>query len=176
MHMKNKEQFRSRHLISGSIPFWVTVLIALTISSLAQAQQSGSYGAIPLGQAIDRTLEPAPAGGVAWHSFSVEVPSNVPVLTVQVDGFGHDIDLAAKFGSEILSYDDVDFLEVSADGNPRFQVQNPAAGTWHIDVFNGHATGAVYRLWVTAPVDGPVDGGNPNAESLKNRSRRPYQT
>jgi len=171
--MKNKAKLRSRRLTSGSPPIWMAVLVALTISSLAQAQQSGNYGAIPLGQAIDRTLEPAPPGGVAWHSFSVEVPSNVPYLTVQVDGFGHDIDLAAKFGAAIVDYNNVDFLDVSADGNPRFQVQNPAAGTWHIDVFNGHATGAAYRLWVTAPLDGPVDGGNPNARTLKNRSRRP---
>jgi len=60
------------------------------------------------------------------------VPNTIPPgsgpLTVSVEGFGSDIDLALAFGAPILDSGDVDFLDVSDDPDPSRTIAAPAAG------------------------------------------------
>ena len=123
--MPNQDDPRLKRLNNCAVSLLAAILAALLISAFAQAQESGTYGAIALGQAVEMTLTPAPPDGVAWHAYSVQLPSGVPALYVLIDGLGNDIDLAVKFGAEIVSYDDVDYLDASAEGNPWFGVENP---------------------------------------------------
>jgi len=168
-----------------STPLAAALLVAALIAPLAAAQTpSGEYGAVPIGGSIDGVLAPlVEQGGVVYHTYTVAVPAPGPI-TVRIDGFGSDLDLALKFGAPILDYRDVDHLDTSADGNPTFTFQAPAAGILYVDVLNLLPEAARYRLTVTGssaglpaappaspplppaqPAAPPAPAGNPLAPS-----------
>jgi hypothetical protein len=135
-----------------SIQLAVTLAIGCLWAPFAAAQTpSGDYGAVPIGGSVEGVLTAlAEQGGVVYHTYTATIPGPGPV-TVRVEGFGSDLDLALKFGAPIVDYRDVDHLDTSDDGNPTFTFQAPAAGVLYIDVLNLLPAAARYRLTVTAP-------------------------
>lgn len=132
---------------------WPTIVLAwaLLASAAGQGTPSGEYGAVPLGGSVEGTLAPAhEAFGAVYHTYVVTIPPASGPVTVMVEGFGSDIDLALKLGAPIVDYDDVDFLEVSDDPDPRHTFASPPAGPLYIDVLNLLSTPARYRLSVSA--------------------------
>lgn len=124
-------------------------------SSPNTASGNGSYGSLSIGSARSNTIA-APAPGdeyPVYHSYVVEVPAGTSQLVVEVDGQGHDLDLAAKAGSAITSYEagQLDYKEFSAKPNPRYVINDPDSGTLHVDVVNRQIDQpASYKITVTA--------------------------
>ncbi len=80
----------------------------------------------------------ATAGGVDYQTYRVRVPEGATSLTIEMSADG-DLDLAAKYGSEIQSYaddGDWDYLDVTEATDGTFRIETPHAGVWYVDVFN----------------------------------------
>ncbi|MBS3933647.1 MAG: trypsin-like peptidase domain-containing protein [Truepera sp.] len=118
-------------------------------------QPSGNYGAISIGASRSNIVAAATAETLVYHTYTVAVPAGLASLTISVDGKGSDLDLAARFGTEITSYrtkeegGDWDFLDLSAVPNPSFTYSNPPAGTLYIDVINVITQPSAYTVSVT---------------------------
>jgi len=128
-------------------------------------QPSGNFGAITIGASRSGIIAAATTETLVYHTYTVAVPPGLASLTITVDGKGNDLDLAARFGAEITSYrakedgGDWDYLDLSANPNPRFAYNNPPAGTLYIDLINVITKPSAYTVSVT-PVNvptGPVD-------------------
>jgi hypothetical protein len=135
-----------------STPLAAALLVAALWAPFAAAQTpSGEYGAVPIGGSVEGVLAAlVEQGGVVYHTYTVSVPAPGPV-TISVEGFGSDLDLALKFGAPILDYRDVDHLDTSEDGNPTFTFQAPAAGVLYVDVLNLLPAAASPASWQWAP-------------------------
>ena len=100
------------------------------------AVPSGSQGALAIGQSVSRTA--ASAGeSVTWHTYVISVPAGQPEITVSVTSMD-DIDFAFKFGSEIMNYNEVDFLSDVVDLGASQTISNPPAGPLYLDVLNAY--------------------------------------
>lgn len=127
-----------------------------TLPAVGAGQPSGSYGMIPLGASRTGVIAAATEDALVYHTYTVEVPAGVASLTVSVDGQGSDLDLATRMGAEITSYrskdegGDWDFIDLSAEPNPRFTYTNPPAGTLYIDVINLIGQASAYTVSVVA--------------------------
>lgn len=148
---------------SGFVRGFVRLGIFLLLSGgavSAQGQPSGSYGELAPGETREGVLAPATDDALVYHTYTVTVPAGLTRLTVAVDGMGNDIDLALKFGSEITSYHetngDFDRLDFSAEPNPGFSLEDPAAGILYIDVVNLIEVAAPYALTVAAEWAAPT--------------------
>lgn len=91
----------------------------------------------------------------SYHTYIVNVPAGVTTMVIRMDA-DDDLDLAAKFGSEILSYEekpngDWDFLDQELDFFAEFVISNPQPGPWYIDVHNalGPSVTGNYTMTVT---------------------------
>lgn len=135
------------------------VLLAwlLATTAAAQGSASGEYGALALGGSVEGTLAPVHGDEiVVYHTYVVSIPAASGPVTVSVEGFGNDIDLALKLGAPIVDYGDVDFLDVSDDPDPSHTIAAPAAGPLYIDVLNLLPVPARYRLSVVAAAAPPA--------------------
>ena len=142
--VRPRRSSRGRSFVAGA----VLVAVAALATHAAAQSPSGEYGAVPLGGSVEGVLAGiVERDGFVYHTYTVAVPAAGPV-TVRVDGFGSDIDLALKFGAPIVDYRDVDHLDTSADPNPAFTFQAPAAGILYVDVLNLLPQPARYRLSV----------------------------
>jgi len=125
--------------------------------ALAQGSPSGDYGPVPLGGSVQGAI--APAGDFpTFHTYLLELPAGSGPVTIQLEGFGHDMDLALKFGTPIVNYDEVDHLDVSEEPNPSYTIPAPSAGVVYIDVLNLLPQAAQYRLSVTGSAAGSTPG------------------
>ncbi len=121
------------------------------VSNAGTAQPSGSYGAITLGSSISGAIANKTGEETfVFHSYTVEVPAGLEQLTISVDGGGRDVDMAVKAGSEILDYNDVDYLDDSTATSASYTYNNPSAGTIYIDVVNLLEQPINYTVSVTA--------------------------
>ncbi len=106
----------------------------------ANTTESATIGAIQPGQAATGRLSGV-AEAVSYHTYFVEVPAGTQQLVISMSADA-DLDLAAKFGSEIASYlnqaDGGDWTERdnSTSTGAEFVLENPQAGRWYIDVYN----------------------------------------
>jgi hypothetical protein len=122
-----------------------------SVPALAQGDPSGKYGSLALGASVEGTLAGVVDDEVVvYHSYAVPVPAGVERVTVQVEGFGLDLDLAIKVGGPIVDYDDVDHLDVSEAPDPSHTLTVAAPDTLHVDVLNLWPDPAPYRLTVQA--------------------------
>ena len=135
----------------------LVVTWALLASAAGQGTPSGEYGSLPLGGSVEGTLAPALGHeGAVYHTYVVTIPPASGPVTVTVEGFGSDIDLALKLGAPIVDYDDVDVLDLSEDPDPRHTFAAPPAGPLYVDVLNLMPAPARYRLSVSAGPSAPV--------------------
>jgi serine protease Do len=112
---------------------------------------SGDYGSIDVGQVITGTI----AGTVGeddlvFHGYSLNVPPGTSQLNIEIIGEGEDLDLAVNIGTPIETYDEVDYLDITEEPNPRYQLVNPTPGTVYIDVLNLLTSPARYQLSVSS--------------------------
>ncbi len=122
-------------------------LFILSCLTCSYAQESGFYGALDLPSNQQQTMAAISGEDIVYHTYRVEVPAGSAQLIISINGYDHDFDLAAKAGSEIQDYEsDYDFIDLSEDPNPSFAINNPAAGSWFIDVINSYDTSATYGL------------------------------
>lgn len=137
----------------------------LVATAAAQGSPSGEYGSLPLGGSVEGTLAPVQGEElVVYHSYVVTIPPGSGPVTVSVEGFGSDIDLALRLGAPIVDYGDVDFLDVSDDPDPSHTIAVPAAGPLYVDVLNLLPAPARYRLSViAAPAPATPTPANPLA-------------
>lgn len=127
------------------------LLVATGVPAWAQGTPSGEYGALALGGSVEGVL----AGiqereTVVFHTYVVTIPPGSGPVTVRVEGFGSDVDLALNLGTPIYAYADADHLDTSTDPNPRHTIEAPVAGPLYVDVMNLEPMPARYRLTVTA--------------------------
>ncbi len=83
------------------------------------------------------------------HVYVLQLPAGVPHLTVAVDAFGDDADLAVYYGFE----EEELFYDISVDPYPVFSVANPRAGRYEIQVLNLLVQDLVYVLHVLSAPD-----------------------
>jgi len=94
-------------------------------------------------------------GGVAdqinYHTYSIEVPAGTPTLTIALTADA-DVDMAAKFGSEIQTWaneGDWEYRDLTEASGATFEISLPTPGTWYVDVIYYYETGtANYTLEV----------------------------
>lgn len=116
-----------------------------------QGTPSGEVGPLALGASVEGVLAGIQGREtVVFHTYVVTIPPGTGQVTVRVEGFGSDVDLALKLGAPITAYADVDHLDTSADPNPSHTIAAPAAGPLYVDVMNLLPAPARYRLTVTA--------------------------
>ncbi len=161
--MERVARIRTRPTWSAAAWLLAAALAASVAAGVAAAQgsPSGDYGEVPLGGSVEGVL--AGAGGAepfVYHTYVVPIAAGSGPVTVRVEGFGSDIDLAVKFGAPIFDYDHVDHLDISDDPDPSYTFDAPAAGPLYVDVLNLLSAPARYRLHVSAAAAG---GTNPLA-------------
>ena len=127
----------------------LTLLFSLVGPALAQGTPSGEYGQVGIGQPISGVMTAATDEQIVFHTYVVTVAAGTPNLTIKLSGDGADLDLAVKFGTPILDYNDVDHLDTSDEPNPSYTVIDPPAGVIYIDVLNLVPQAAAYQLNVT---------------------------
>lgn len=130
------------------------LLVATGHPAWAQGTPSGEYGALALGGSVEGVL----AGiqereTIVFHTYVVTIPPGSGPVTVRVEGFGSDIDLALNLGTPIFAYADADHLDTSTDPDPRHTIAAPVAGPLYVDVMNLEPAPARYRLTVTTEPD-----------------------
>jgi len=99
------------------------------------------------------------AQGFAYHTYVVDLPAGMARLVVELAA-DHDLDIALKHGSEIVSYADKDrggdwdYRDIATHDPTTLVVERPAGGPWYIDVINalGAPRNGTYRLTVTTTV------------------------
>ena len=111
------------------------------------AVPSGNQGALAIGQSVTRTAAAA-VENLTWHSYVISVPAGQPAITVSVTS-ADDIDFAYRFGSEILDYNQVDFLSDQVDQGGSQTISNPPAGLLYVDVLNAYSRPIEYTVSVT---------------------------
>lgn len=130
----------------------------------APTRESAVVGAMPLEGAAQGSLA-AVSGGNAYHTYWVDVPAGVARWTLTLDA-DVDLDLAAKFGTEIQSYaergqgGDWDDRNIETTNPAVLVIDAPRAGRWYVDVFNALAPGTVGSYRLTSSTGG---GGAPAA-------------
>lgn len=135
------------------------LLVATGVPAWAQGTPSGEYGALALGGSAEGVL--AGIQGletVVFHTYVVTIPPDSGPVSVWVEGFGSDVDLALNLGAPIHAYADADHLDTSTDPNPSHTIEAPVAGPLYVDVMNLLPTPARYRLTVTAAPAGDAPG------------------
>jgi hypothetical protein len=153
---------RTQH--ARNLAAWAFVAFATASIALAQGTPSGEYGALPLGGAVEGTLAGIVGDEtVVFHTYTVALPAGTGAVTVAVEGFGRDLDLAVKFGAPIVDYADVDHLDVSEVPDPTYTFMAAAAGVLYVDVLNLLPQPAAYRLTVRAAGAGLPGGGAASA-------------
>lgn len=109
-----------------------------------------TVGSITLGQTLEAAIGGSPSGA-NFHTYTLQVPAGTPSLVIELKGDA-DVDLAAKFGSDITSWaDDGDweYRDITEASGARFEIALPTPGTWYIDVIHYFESGAVnYSLTV----------------------------
>lgn len=142
---------RTRRSRAGIALALAWVVLQLAAGTSAQGSPSGDYGSLPLGGSVEGVLAPiATQDGLVYHAYTVSVPRDAGAVTVRVEGFGSDIDLAIRVGAPITDYAEVDHLDVSDDPDPSHILSVPGGGTLYIDVLNLLPAAARYRLTVSA--------------------------
>lgn len=120
----------------------------------AVAVPSGHQGSLAIGQSISKTAAAMQPDAITWHSYAVSIPAGQPQITISVTS-DDDIDFAYKFGSEILDWSDVDFLENTFEPGGSSTVDNPPAGLLYIDVLNAYPRPISYTVRVSQVRDAP---------------------
>ncbi len=132
-------------------------LSGLTSAAPSAPQPSGIIGALTLGQATNGNLL-GDTESAAYHTYTLDVPAEAPSLTLFLDA-EHDLDIAAKYGAEILDYrlrdegGDTDYIDIGLDNPTELTIIAPQAGRWYIDVVNLLTDGeaSTYSLRVAIP-------------------------
>lgn len=73
-----------------------------------------------------------------YHTYELEVPAGLPAMSIALTA-DSDLGIAVRYGAQITGWgegDDWDYLDISAGKGATFEVPNPRAGTWYIDVIN----------------------------------------
>ena len=118
----------------------------------ANTTGSGIVGDLAIGQPASGTLT-GEEGASSYHTYVLAVPQGTARITIRMEA-DQDLDMAAKFGSEILSYaedgGDYQYMDNSLEPTAVFVIDNPQPGQWFIDVFNalGPSTTGSYNLIV----------------------------
>lgn len=149
-HSRTLRPPRSRPRFRGLLASLAVAAGLALPSALAQGAGSGEYGDVPLDGSVDGTI--AGVSGedtVVYHTYTVTVPPGTASLTVTIEGFGSDLDVAVNVGRPIVDYNDVDHLDISEDPDPVFVIDSPPAGTLYVDVLNLLPQAARYRMSVS---------------------------
>ena len=156
------DRIRSRRGRSPALAL-ALLLVATGVPAWAQGTPSGEYGALALGSSVEGVLAGIQGREtVVFHTYVVTIPPGSGPVTVRVEGFGSDVDLALNLGTPIHAYADADHLDTSTDPNPRHTIEAPVAGPLYVDVMNLEPAPARYRLTVTAA---PVGDAPPGAKA-----------
>lgn len=87
----------------------------------------------------------------SYHTYIVHVPEGARELIVEMKG-QKDLDLAMKFGSDIVGYEaqdeggDWEHGNFSSKRNATLKVDAPAAGFWYVDVVNSKDNASSYSI------------------------------
>ena len=133
-----------------------------TPTRLAEARVYGSknYGEIVVGDIINSVIG-AEHNKITFHTYTIKIPEGLNLLTIAVNGHGHDIDMSVQLGSEVNNYDQIDYIDTAVDNHPYYTYKNPPAGTIHVDVMNLLNEPIPYTLSVTeAPFHNAQDMQN----------------
>lgn len=141
-------------------PLGVTPLPGPQVLPEVVADQTGSaiIGVLPpTGRGRGRLNGAADA--FAYHTYVVDVPAGATRLTIELDADA-DLDIAAKFGSDILSYADKDrggdwdYRDIGTQNPTTLVIERPNPGRWYIDVINALGAGQNGNYTLTVAVGG----------------------
>lgn len=140
---------------------WQDLAYVLEVSSSAGTAPRTRTGAPPsvlepylLRIGLDEQRSGELAADEIEHVYLLDVPAGVPRLTIALDAFGQDIDMAVwDADGDVLLYEDI-----SADPYPRFTLEWPPGGRLEIQVLNLVGVDMPYVLQVTT---GAVDAVAP---------------
>jgi len=129
----------------------VTKGIYDTALDMIDAMPSGDYGYLAPNRSFKGKLEKSD-GAVVYHSFTVAVPRD-RAITVSLDGFGDDVDIAIREESAMIdtSYADAEFLDKSDKSKLEYTLDNVKSGLLFIDVLSYIDKEISYSLKVTTP-------------------------
>ena len=109
------------------------------------AQGTMFAGNLNLNQSINAVLA-TDINEAVYHTYQINVPEGQEALTIMVNGQEGDVDLAIKAGSEILNYNDVDFIDNTGSTVASYSYGFPPSGPIFVDVMNYSAEPIAYVL------------------------------
>ncbi len=118
---------------------------SLLINLTELAKGTMFAGNLNLNQSINAVLA-SDINEAVYHTYQINVPEGQEALTIMVNGQEGDVDLAIKAGSEIVNYNDVDFIDNSGSTVASYSYQSPPSGPIFIDVMNYSAEPVAYVL------------------------------
>ena len=151
------------------------------LSAFAKGTQY--MGKLTLNNAITEVLA-TDLGTAVYHTYQIDVPEGQEVLTIMVDGQDSDVDFAVKAGSEITSYNEVDYIDNSGSSIASYTYQFPPTGSIFIDVMNYTDDAIAYELSVSdsyddafsSNYDGSAESTSGEILALSNRSNNSAAT
>ena len=101
-------------------------------------------GPVDIGQSATAAIAGV-AEAINFHTYSVEVAPGTEKLTFALTADG-DVDLAAKFGTEIANWGeegDWEYRDITEANGATFSISLPTPGTWYVDVMYFYEGGVV---------------------------------
>ncbi len=115
-------------------------------TEFAKAEGSDSkYAKIGFGQEISRYIK-GDEHNYIYHLYKITVPEGSKFISIEVDGHGSDLDLAARYDQQINDYDKTDYVDLSAVKDPSFAIFEPKAKVIYLDVINALDADSYYSL------------------------------
>ena len=106
-------------------------------------QPSGRIGGIVLGGSVTGTAGAVPeSDSLVYHTYTMDVPPGTAGIVLTLNASA-PIGLAGKFGAEILTYEDTDFIATLESSSQRMELEAPPAGELWIDVVHRERGGPV---------------------------------
>lgn len=109
----------------------------------------GKYAELGFDQEVSRYIS-GDEHNYIYHLYKITVPEGAEVITIEVDGHNHDLDLAIRYDNKISDYDKTDYSDLSTSNNPSFTIFEPKAKTIYVDVINALDADSYYTLLVSS--------------------------
>ncbi len=113
-----------------------------------KAYGSNTYGEIAIGDTINNVID-SEQNKTTFHTYTIEVPEGLDLLTIAVNGHGRDIDMSVKSGSAVDNYHQIDYIDTTVGDHPYYTYEQPPAGTIYVDVMNLLTEPIAYTLSVS---------------------------
>jgi hypothetical protein len=154
---------QGRIVVVGSHPEWIMQVneISMLLMAMTEYALDGIGGPVVKAELTNgevRTMDDNDREGYEkigdrqYHHYTIDLPADVPSLTITVAGEKYDFNLFLKHG-DFAFRNVADFQAASGGSEQRLTVENPAAGLWYVgveladEVQTREVTGTKLRYW-----------------------------